>query len=170
MTVILYSAPNENYLDHLSKCEEKFNILFPVFCSTIRRVLFLEINEDLLRDSFLKMILYHDLGKLTGIWQARVGSGKSLPSHSTLGAAYLWQILPEGLKEPLSFAIAIHHSDRGLMGDNIERPDVQAILDKIVKNDGTIEWDDNAYKLDDDFFPQGARIMNINDLKKWREG
>lgn len=36
---------------------------------------------------------------------------KSLPSHATLGAAYLWKILPDGLRDPLSFAFAIHHTE-----------------------------------------------------------
>jgi hypothetical protein len=55
-------------------------------------------------------------------------------------ALYYWQSLPDGIKEPISFAVAIHHSDRGLLGDNIERPDVQAIADEIVDYAGNMQW------------------------------
>jgi len=117
------------------------------------------------------MVLFHDLGKLTKKWQDRVGSGNRLPSHSTLGAAYLWKTLPDGIKEPISFAVAIHHTDRGLLGDNIERPDVQAILDGIVKNDGSIDWHEEAKKnLAEVYFPKEACDLNVSSLKEMARG
>ncbi len=166
----LYSAPNEKYLDHILRCKDKFDSVFPMFGSTISRVLDTSLKQESLADFFLEMILFHDLGKLTSRWQEKVGSGNRLPSHSTLGAAYLWKLLPAGIKEPLSFAVAIHHTDRGLLGDNIERPDVQAILDEIVKNDGRIDWCDEALQLDNEFFPADARELEINDLKEMARG
>lgn len=169
---LLHSAPGENYLDHLSKCKEKFNLIFPMFVSTISRVIdTLKIQE--LEDPFLKMILFHDLGKLTERWQENVGTNKSLPSHSTIGACYLWKVLPEGLRDPISFAVAIHHTDRGLLGGNIEKPDVQAILDGIVDYDGNIKWHkatQNTENLDGKLFPEAAKNMNINDLKEMAKG
>ncbi len=167
---LLYSAPNENYLDHIKRCKERFNVLFPVYSATIKRVLGLNGDDNSLREWLRNMVLYHDLGKLTWEWQRRLATGKGLPAHSTLGAAYLWQILPANIKEPVSFAVAIHHTDRGLLGDNIERPDVQAILDRIIKDDGCIHWDDKAFNLDEELFPRRAREMNINDLKDMAMG
>ncbi len=170
LQAILYSAPGENYLDHILKCQDKFDIIFPAYLSTVKRILQTDMSDELLKDAFLRMILFHDLGKLTKRWQERVGTNKSLPAHSTVGALYLWKILPDGIKEPISFAVAIHHTDKGLLGDNIERPDVQAILDGIVKNDGEIDWDDKAVNLDSKFFPDDARKMQINDLKEMARG
>jgi len=174
--IILYSAPGEYYLEHITKCKDKFNLLFPVFYSTIARSFYTSLNEELIEDSFLKMILFHDLGKLTKKWQSivkkEIEENKKIkkPSHSTLGTAYLWKTLPEGIKEPISFAIAIHHTDKGLLGDNIEKPDVQAILDDIVLNNGNIDWDGEAEKLDKDYFPIELEKLNVEDLKDMARG
>jgi CRISPR-associated endonuclease Cas3-HD len=166
----LYSAPEEFYLDHILKCKGKFELLFPVFYSTIVRTFDISVDQEMLKDSFLKMILFHDLGKLTRRWQEKVGGGSKLPSHSTLGAAYLWKTLPDGIKEPLSFAVAIHHTDRGLLGDNIERPDVQAILDGITKNSGKINWHEEVRNLSDFYFPSEAHEINVISLKEMARG
>jgi len=167
---LLYSAPGENYLDHISRCKEKFDLIFPVFASTISRVIDTSKTQKILEDSFLKMILFHDLGKITKRWQENVRTNKSLPSHSTIGACYLWKVLPEGLRESISFAVAIHHTDRGLLGDNIERPDVQAILDGIVDNSGNIKWHEATENLDSGFFTEDAKNMTVNDLKEMAIG
>ncbi|GLI53638.1 CRISPR-associated endonuclease Cas3'' [Thermodesulfovibrio yellowstonii] len=164
--VSLYSAPEEGYSEHIQRCKEKFEYLFPLFESSISRVM----QMYNLKDAALSMILFHDLGKLTKKWQDNVGTNKKLPSHATIGAAYIFKILPEGLREPISFAIAIHHTDRGLLGENIERPDVQAILEGIVDYDGKIIWHEEAYKLADDLFPEKARTLTVNDLKEMARG
>ncbi|MGQ9702947.1 MAG: CRISPR-associated endonuclease Cas3'', partial [bacterium] len=117
--VSLYSAPGEKYLDHISRCKEKFEFIFLIFYSAIVRIFNASLKHEVLKDAFLKMVLFHDLGKLTKRWQDNLGTNKKLPSHSTLGAAYFWKTLPDGIKEPLSFAVAIHHTDKGLLGDNI---------------------------------------------------
>lgn len=165
----LYSAPDEEYKRHIELCLEKLNVVFPLFTETLKRVLSF-FDEEKLREGLTKMVKYHDLGKLTKRWQENVGTGKSLPSHSTLGACYLWKVLPEGLKEPISFAVAIHHTDRGLLGDNIERPDVQAILDGIVDTDGNIKWHEATESLDSGFFPEEAKNMNVHNLKEMARG
>lgn len=183
MSVTLYSAPEEYYLDHISRCKEKFGLIFPIFHSTIVRVFDTSMQEEMLKDSFLKMILFHDLGKLTQKWQTIVERERKenrnihKPSHSTLGAAYLWATLPDSIKQPISFAVAIHHTDRGLLGDNIERPDVQAILDGIVDNNGNIIWHDEIKNLAEDYFPKEALAINVTslnemarDLRVWAKG
>jgi CRISPR-associated endonuclease Cas3-HD len=176
MSVQLYSAPEEYYLDHISRCKEKFELLFPVFYTTIVRIFFATLDQATLRDSFLKMILFHDLGKLTYKWQVIVEKERRenrkihKPSHSTLGAAYLWKILPAGFKDPISFAIAIHHTDRGLLGDNIEKPDVQAILDGITDNNGNINWHEEVKNLSDYYFTKEAHEINVISLKEMARG
>lgn len=172
----LYSAPEEKYSDHILKCREKFELVSPLFVSTTTRIFNNAIKQETIRDSFLKMILFHDLGKLTEKWQViinkEIKENKKLhkPSHSTLGAAYLWKILPDGIKEPLTFAVTIHHTDRGLLGDNIERPDVQAILDGIVDNEGNIKWHDETKNLTEDYFTQEIREINVTALKEMARG
>jgi len=170
MLAQLYSAPEEYYVDHIARCREKFELIFPVFSSTIVRTFDTSISQKILRDSFLRMILFHDIGKLTKRWQDNLGTNRKLPSHSTLGAAYLWKVLPDGIKEPMSFAVAIHHTDRGLLGDNIERPDVQAILDGITDNNGNINWHDEVNNLEDHYFPKEIREINIISLKDMARG
>jgi CRISPR-associated endonuclease Cas3-HD len=170
MPVQLYSAPEEYYLDHIVRCKGKFELLFSIFYSTMVRTFDTSVDREILKDSFLKMILFHDLGKLTRRWQERVGTNKSLPSHSTIGACYLWKVLPQGLREPISFAVAIHHADKGLLGDNIERPDVQAVLDGIVDNNGSIKWHERTSELNIDLFPETAKDITIIDLKEMTRG
>ncbi|WP_028841627.1 CRISPR-associated endonuclease Cas3'' [Thermodesulfobacterium hveragerdense] len=172
MTASLFSAPNESYIEHIQRCEEKLKSLFPVFCHTVKRVLTDTFSEDKIREFFYQMVRFHDLGKLTKKWQDNIGKDKNkkLPSHAPIGAAYLWKVLPEGIKEPLVFAVAIHHTDRGLLGDNIERPDVQAILDGIVKNDGSIDWHKGVDELDKEYFPDEARDLTVNDLREMARG
>jgi len=167
---LLYSAPEEEYIKHISRCREKFELIFPVFYPTIMRFFETSMDKEILKNSFLKMILFHDLGKLTKKWQEKVGGSSRLPSHSTLGAVYLWKTLPDGIKEPISFAVAIHHTDRGLLGDNIEKPDVQAILDGIADYNGKIIWHDEVKNLTQNYFPNEVRDLNISSLKEMARG
>jgi CRISPR-associated endonuclease Cas3-HD len=171
---ILYSAPEEIYIDHLRKCLEKFNIIFSMWNSTIRRIF--SISEEKNTKSLLReMIIFHDLGKLTKRWQENLGTNKKLPSHAPIGAAYLYKKFirenhPDDLKNAIVFAVAIHHTDSGLLGDNIERPDVQAIIEGIVDNDGKIKWSDETKTLDERFFPQELNELTIDDLKNMARG
>jgi len=167
---LLYSAPQEEYIKHIQRCNEKFRVVFPLFSKTVERIFLQLASTDDIKEHLLNMILYHDLGKLTKRWQVNVGTDNRLPSHSTIGAAYLWKILPDGIKEPISFAVAIHHTDRGLLGDNIERPDVQAILNGIIKNDGSIKWHDEVMDLDNQYFPENVRDIGITTLKEMARG
>lgn len=171
MSPCLYSAPEEDYKEHISKCRDKLKIVLPVFEVPIKRIFDNSINEEYIERCFKDMILYHDLGKLTRKWQENVGKGKRLPSHAPIGAGYVFKKFSnngilEDLKNAITFAIAIHHTDSGLLGDNIERPDVQAILDGIVYNNGDIVWHEETNKLDDYLFPWDAKRLNVSDLKE----
>jgi CRISPR-associated endonuclease Cas3-HD len=171
MKLSLYSAPDEKYLDHILICKEKFDFVFPIFKPTVIRTFESSIDAETLADSFLKMILFHDLGKLTKRWQEKVGSGTRLPSHATLGAAYLWKTLSDSIKGPICFAVAIHHTDRGLLGDNIERPDVQAITDGIIDYAGDIiRWDVKTEQLGKEFFPDEAKNLKVSALTEMARG
>lgn len=150
----LYSARTkegfEDYNDHIRKCLEKFEGIFPVFCHSLCRIFDCGAESGEMKSFFEKMVLCHDLGKLTKKWQqCLAGEGeeddnkkRKMPAHASIGAAYLWKTLPEKYREPIAFAVCIHHTDSGLLGENIEKPDVRAILDGIVDNDGKIIWDE----------------------------
>jgi len=149
-----------------------FELLFPKFYVPLKRILKLHgenWGEDSLRKNFRLMIKYHDLGKLTRSWQQNLGTGKKLPAHAPIGACYLWHKLPLELRAPLSFAVAIHHTDRGLLGDNIECPDVLAILDGIVKEDGKIDWAEGVDNLGD-YVPNDLKNMDVSHLKEMARG
>jgi len=171
MNVGLYSAPNELYIEHIRKCMNKFEIIFPVFAFTIRRVFSSE--DDKIQNLLTDMIIFHDIGKLTEKWQKNLG--EKLPSHAPIGAAYLYKKFTkengmEDFKNSIVFAVAIHHADSGLLGDNIERPDVQAISEGIVDNDGKIKWSDATKTLDEKLFPEKLNKLTINDLKEMARG
>lgn len=167
---MLFSSPNEEYVVHIDRVKSKLDHIFPVFKSTLTRVLNWEEEDDSLRIAFDQMAIFHDLGKLTKKWQKDLGTNKKLPSHAPIGAAYLWKILPDGLKEPISFAVAIHHTDRGLIGDNIERPDVQAINEYITDYSGNLVWGDHIEELGDKYFPPDVKNLSVNDLKQMARG
>lgn len=173
--VLLYSSPEEYYLDHISRCKEKFKIIFPIFYSTIVRFFESSLSKETLKNYFLKMILFHDLGKLTKKWQENVNKNRGLPSHAPIGAAYLYKIftienIPEDLKNAISFAVTIHHTDKGILGDNIERPDVQAIVDGIAGNDSKIIWASGIKNLDEEIFPRELNELTVEDLKNMARG
>lgn len=177
MSAALFSAPGELYSTHIELCKKRFDVLFPVFSITVSRIFGLRSKEDRLHEFLKSMILFHDLGKLTKTWQHGLKTHKPLPAHAPIGAAYLWKILPDGIRAPLSFAVAIHHTDRGLLGDNIERPDVQAILENIVDETGKVKWCPGAQNLGPDFFPETAQEINLDllkdmalDLRRWARG
>jgi CRISPR-associated endonuclease Cas3-HD len=150
----------------MARCKEKFEIIFPHFKQVLIKVL--EVKTTNLKDTFYKMIIFHDLGKLTKRWQERVGTKNRLPAHAPIGAGYLWKVLPQELKVPLCFAVAIHHSDRGLLGDNIERPDALAINDGVADLSGRIVFDGRAGELDE-YYPEEI-ILTVEDLRDMARG
>jgi len=169
MEDILFSAPTERYETHIDRCLNKFEIVFPRFASTISRILEFG-NIKILYSSLKNMITSHDLGKLTDKWQYAVQNNQKTPAHAPVGAAYLFKKLPEKLREPIAFAVTIHHTDRGLLGDNIEKPDVQAILDGIVDNTGKIHWSKYVNVLPEDYFNPAIEELTVYDLKDMARG
>jgi CRISPR-associated endonuclease Cas3-HD len=141
---------------------------------TIKRVFFINKEENI--ESLLReMVIFHDIGKLTKRWQENLGTNKKLPSHASIGAAYLYKKFTrenhhDDLKNAIVFAVAIHHTDSGLLGDNIERPDVLAIIEWIVDNDGKIKWSDETKTLDENLFPEELNELTIKDLKNMARG
>lgn len=182
---MLLSSPKEEYVVHIENALRALERIYPVFEPTIKRVLkSSNANFVILNDAFRRMIIFHDLGKLTKEWQ-RIAEKEQKenrklhkPAHAPIGAAYLYKILPEDLKEPISFAVAIHHSDKGLLGDNIEKPDSRAIRDGIVDYEAdNIVWDEDTEKLLDKYFPEDAKELSLNDLtvmarglRRWARG
>ncbi len=166
----LYSAPEEPYTLHIERCMEKFEVIYPVFAETLKRVFAIAKSEKI-KEYLQQMILFHDLGKLTQKWQNNLGRGK-LPSHAPVGACYLWKSMPvvSDLKEAIVFAVSIHHTDSGLLGSNIEKPDVQAILDGIVEHSGEIIWDKKVKDLSTTYFPAPAETLSVYDLKDMARG
>jgi len=176
----LYSAPEERYIEHINRCLEKFDFIFPIWEHTIKRIFYLYTQNEI---KFLlsQMIIFHDIGKLTAKWQKiihqEIKENKKIhkPGHASIGAAYLYKTLDQvsshnDLKNAIVFAVAIHHTDSGLLGDNIERPDVQAIMDGIVRNDGKIEWASGIETLSVEFFPIELNELTIEDLKNMARG
>jgi predicted nucleotidyltransferase len=101
----------------------------------------------------------------------REGKNLHKPAHASIGAAYLYKILPKELKEPISFAVAIHHSDKGLLGNNIEKPDVQAINNGIIKyTDDKIDWDRRVDTLEDEYFSEEIKELGLPELKNMARG
>jgi CRISPR-associated endonuclease Cas3-HD len=118
-------------------------------------------------DDIVKTLLAcHDIGKLTKRWQdeIRKPSPRPLP-HASIGAAFLWRMLEslgkdksKNIRPASSFAILIHHIDKGIIGHNTERPHVQLILHRLVNDDGTIRWHQDAEKILSNLF----QIMGKN--------
>lgn len=163
----LFSAPEEEYSLHIKRCLESFNIVIPLFLPTLKRVF--NLKDDIsIKEHLEKMIIFHDLGKLTKKWQNNIVTKRKLPSHAPFGAAYLFKTLQamDDLKHSVVFAILIHHTDRGLRGDNTERPDVQAINDGVVNFDGSVVWHENVKNLENTLFPKDVYELNITDLKQ----
>ncbi len=167
MTNPLLSSPDEKYIEHIKRVKEQFQVIYPVFKSNLVRLL----PFDNTQEALYKMVIFHDIGKLTKRWQERVITNLRNPAHAPIGTAYLYKILPKGLKESISFAVAIHHSDKGLLGDNIERPDVQAINDGIIEYaNNRIKWDNRVKDLGDGYFPEEVKELGLADLKEMARG
>ncbi|PMP70037.1 MAG: CRISPR-associated endonuclease Cas3'' [Thermodesulfovibrio aggregans] len=167
--ILFKSAPDESYTEHIEKVLEKFEVIYPLFEKTILRIFNLR-DASVCKDILKQIVLFHDLGKLTKKWQENLRTNKKLPSHAPIGAGFLYKKLTnedvdENLKNAVIFAIAIHHTDSGLLGDNIERPDVQAIVDGIADFDGNIDWHKEIDKLDKKYFPNEAKSLKVADLK-----
>ncbi len=167
-------SPPEDYKVHIERCKEKLNLVFSVFEPTIKRILGIK-NRETLKDAISDMITFHDLGKLTKKWQENVGTSHKLPSHAPIGAGYLYKKftkkeISEDLKNAICFAVAIHHTDKGLLAENIEKPDVQAILEGLTDEYGKIKWANEAKALGNEYFDLLAENLTVYDLKEMARG
>lgn len=148
-------------------------------------------SPDALGETVKTLLLCHDVGKLTKRWQDEIRRPTPrLPPHSSLGAAFLWKIFGSSGEHKLksiqaasSFAILIHHIDKGIIGDNTERPHVQLILYRLVNDDGSIRWHQDAEKSLSNLFQtlgkKQAFLANLRledveamseDLRVWSRG
>mgnify|MGYP001224373335 CR=1 FL=1 len=92
--------------------------------------------------------LWHDLGKYSNAFQARIGAGdpdahvesQGRPDHSTAGAIFSSQILGRtGL--PVALAIAGHHAGLGnLQEEVVPRLKRRELLENAIKGGATGEW------------------------------
>jgi CRISPR-associated endonuclease Cas3-HD len=165
----LLSSPDEKYINHIERARELFEIVYPIFEPNLARLL--PFNG--VKDALCKMVIFHDLGKLTKRWQDRVGKRSKLPAHAPIGAAYLYKapLVAKKLRNPICFAVAIHHSDKGLLGNNIEKPDVQAINNGIIKYaDDKIDWDRRVDTLGDEYFSEEIKELGLAELKLMARG
>ncbi len=161
------SSPDEKYREHIKRALDAFDKIFPHFRGSLSRLFGGNDIEEPMRD----MIKFHDLGKLTRRWQKNIQkeSGRRVIMHAPIGAAYLCKTLKtvedRDIKNAICFAICIHHIDKGLVGDNIERPDVRAIIDEVVDEfSGEVIWDEGTNTLGE-LFPEAARELTVDDLR-----
>jgi hypothetical protein len=172
----LYSAPTEAYSQHIARTLDVWHTLRHRFLPTLARLFDAPMDATV-----VQMIEAHDLGKLTQRWQGgiqrhAVGERPRLPSHAAIGAAALLQTLGRtdaGLAA--AFAVAIHHLDRGTVGDLLERPDVRAIGDGIVDEAGRLRWHAEAsavaptwVRLEDITLPTLTELARA--LRQWARG
>lgn len=172
----LYSAPEELYTQHIARTLNVWHTLRPRFLPTLSRLF-----DGPMDATVVRMLEAHDLGKLTQRWQSGIqrhaaGERPRLPSHAAIGAAALLQTLGQtDAALAAAFAVAIHHLDRGTVGDLLERPDVRAINDGIVDGAGRLHWHAEASAV----VPAWVRLEDITlatltelarTLRQWARG
>lgn len=152
MTEQLLSAPDEPFADHVDRCLCEWAALRARFRDRLLATFQARVSDDrwqTISNAVHDMLAYHDLGKLTRQWQTSVSKGQKTPPHAAIGATWLFKNLTYAstdLRNATAFAVAIHHLDRGTLGENIERPDVQAIQRHLVDDEGNISWADGFDK------------------------
>jgi hypothetical protein len=114
------------------------------------------------------MIVSHDVGKLTSLWQKgiRLEHRRRIP-HASLGATYLWKYLESwgDVRYAPTFAINIHHIDRGIIGENTERPHIQLVLFGLVDYRGRVRWADGAERAFSDVGAKaGVKTMSLSEV------
>ncbi len=175
----ILSASDEAYEKHLDRVMKEWNLLKSRFESIVKRTIGIP-NWDW-EQAVKKMLLYHDLGKLTERWQnwqKMIKDRKKTPPHSQIGAAYLFKTLPEGIRQPISFAVLIHHTDVGIVSDALERPDVLLVQNWVCDFSGRIIWCEQLNDIpQNDLFPADLRQLTLQDttsmareLRLWARG
>lgn len=170
--IYMFSSKGEVFEEHARNAVKVWEKLRDRTIPCLRR-LFQESPTTL--DEWVKTLLIcHDVGKLTKRWQDEIQkSTPRPPPHSSIGAAFLWKISKSSNSDKLrnvklasTFAILIHHIDKGIIGDNTERPHVQLILYRLVNDDGSIKWHQSAENsLSDMFKMMGKDPVSLASLR-----
>jgi len=176
----LKSAPDEGFLAHVESVVKHWQALRARILPTLARLL--RSDEESVDETVELMLRCHDVGKLTALWQARVSNGQSsLPPHAAIGAAFLFTLPTpdEQMRNAAAFAIAIHHTDTGLVAANIESPDALAIARGLVDETGALRWHDLARDCAQNAGLDGERLAGLTvddlrrmarELRKWFRG
>jgi hypothetical protein len=141
-TIKSLASPGETLQEHVERMLEHWGAIEPRMAPSLER-LFDAAPSDLVHE----VIRCHDVGKLTSLWQRRLGDDRRPPPHAALGAAFIWAAAEwddQDARNAAAFAIAIHHVDRGLVGENIDAPATQAVMSGIVDDAGRVRWHEYA--------------------------
>ncbi len=163
---------DERFNEHIDRALAEYEQIKGRFAAVAGRLF--GCSPDIASWSLRQAVVWHDVGKLTDRWQRQLVEKKKTPAHAAIGAAWLYQVLKGfPLREAASFAVAIHHVDKGLVNENIERPDLRAILDGTVNDSGDIIWHESAdiwvseqQAKESSMVPQGELDLNSLALGK----
>lgn len=190
---MILSSKDEAFEDHIHSAIDIWSVIKSRIMPGISRLFQNSIQFNKLDELIRTMIAFHDTGKLTKKWQDEIKKPEPRPPpHSIIGAAYLWKILsnseyPNALADfrfASSFAVNIHHIDRGIIGENTERPHVQLVLYRLVDDRGFIRWCEEADSAisnicqilkRDTCLPLSNLVLDdvelmAEDLRKWSRG
>lgn len=190
---MILSSKDEAFEDHVQSALDNWSAIKSRIMPGISRLFQDSIRLKELDELIRTMIAFHDIGKLTKKWQDEIKKPEPRPPpHSIIGAAYLWKMLSNNEYENTSadfrfassFAVNIHHIDRGIVGENTERPHVQLVLYRLVDDRGFIRWCEEAdsaisnicqiVKRDDCLSLSNLVLDDVElmaeDLRKWSRG
>lgn len=148
----------EPYGTHIQRCTEVWEGLRSRFHSGLQRMF--AQSKEAIDLTIYALLALHDAGKLLGPWQFRVEKGLTLPPHAPVSAAVLDEYLTrlridDSLRKAAVFAVAIHHIDRGTIGQNLDEPDTQAIRQGLVDFEGNLLWHPEAQNELDELAGEG---------------
>jgi CRISPR-associated endonuclease Cas3-HD len=160
----LLSAPEECYEVHIKRALNQWKSIAARFYSPLNNAFRMNSEEQF--ETINNIIQFHDLGKLTYQWQRNIQQGgkKKFP-HASLGAAYLFKSQPADVKHSMAFSVLIHHTDRGIVTDGLENPDVRALNSGLIASDESVRWNQDVHNLPKYLFPPDANDLSLNDLK-----
>lgn len=190
---MILSSKDEAFEDHMRSAIDTWSAIKSRIMPSISRLFQNSIQLNELDELIRTMIASHDIGKLTKRWQDEIKKPEPRPPpHSIIGAAYLWKILSNSeyqnaladFRFASSFAVNIHHIDKGIVGDNTERPHIQLILYRLVDDKGFVRWCEeadstisNVFRIlkRDDYLPLSNLVLDdvelmAEDLRKWSRG
>ena len=178
----ILSAPEEPYLDHIGLVVGQWKgikgRLLPTLCRLFIR------DERLIERYILIMLALHDLGKLTSRWQTKIQSEhpEKIPTpHTPPAAAYIYYLFGpqfdqaelKDLLHAITFAILIHHIDRGIVCPTLERPDTLLIERGIIDyRTEKLRWHSEAEEIVEqtaclvDFSPKPISELTLSHIRE----